>query len=112
VHDPNRIAFLAPPTAARRHREPFDEAGRVAARAVGERLFPAPLHGHPETSPEPVRPAILIRKDEDDGGNVTEPDTMPAGKAAYSRGRRAGHRSIVRVLPQACEVDAVDEDPE
>jgi hypothetical protein len=70
------------------------------------------LHGHPETSLEPVRPAILIHKDEDDGGNVTGPGTMPAGRPLTTAGRRAGRRSIVRISPQAYEVDAADEDPE
>jgi hypothetical protein len=70
------------------------------------------VYGHLETSLEPVLPAVLIHKDEDDGGKVTGQGAMPAGKAAYTAGRRAGRRSIVRVLPQACEVDFVDEDLE
>jgi hypothetical protein len=112
VRDPNRIAFLA---AAHGHAAapwaPLMRLARSQPQLPAKRLFPAPLYGHLETSLEPVLPAILIHKDEDDGGNVTGPGAMPAGKAgSQPAGRRAGRRSIVRVLPQACEVDAVDED--
>jgi hypothetical protein len=56
-------------------------------------------------------PAILIHKDEAAGGNVTGPGAMAAGKAgSQPAGRRPGRRSIVRVLPRVCEVDAIDED--
>ena len=44
-------------------------------------LFPpAIVWAHLETSLERVLPAILIHKDEDDGGNVTGPGAMPAGE--------------------------------
>jgi hypothetical protein len=58
-------------------------------------------------------PAILIHKDEGASGNVTGPGAMAAGKAgSQPAGGRPGRRSIVRVLPRVCEVDAVDEDLE
>ena len=70
------------------------------------------MYGHLETSLEPVLPAILIHKDEDDGGNVTGPGAMPAGKAAYNRGAKGWPLLDRGVLPQACDVDAVDGDLE
>jgi hypothetical protein len=76
-------------------------------------LFPAAVAWHPGTSLEPALPGILIRKDEGARGKVTGPGAMAAGTAgAQPAGRRAGRRSIVRVLPRVREVDAVDEDLE
>jgi len=76
-----------------------------------KRPFPAPVVRAPRNLPGTGLQAILIHKDEDDGGNVTGPGAMPAGEAdSQPAGRLPGRRSIVRVLPQACEVDAVDED--
>jgi hypothetical protein len=58
--------------------------------------FPALMYGHLETSLEPVLPAILIHKDEDDGGDVTGPGAMPAGEAGSQPAARwPGRRSIV-----------------
>jgi hypothetical protein len=56
-------------------------------------------------------PAILIRNDEDDGGNVTGPGEMPAGKAVCHRGSKGWPPLDRAGIAAACEVDAADEDP-
>ena len=79
----------------------------------GKRLFPAAVAWASRTFLDPAPPAFLIHNDEVAGGNVTGPGAMAAGKAgSQPAGRRPGRRSIVRVLPRVCQLDAGGEEPE
>jgi hypothetical protein len=77
-----------------------------------KRVFPAPVVGHLETSLEPALPAILIHKDEDDGGNVTGPGAMPAGGRPTHNRRGAGPAAArsCGYYRRLARPDAVDED--
>jgi hypothetical protein len=75
----------------------------------GKRLFPAAVAWASRTFLDPAPPAFLIHNDEVAGGNVTGPGAMAGSQAV---GCRPGRRSIVRVLPRVCQLDAGGEEPE
>jgi hypothetical protein len=78
----------------------------------GKRLFSAAVAWASRTFLDPAPPAFLIHND-DVAGNVTGPGAMAAGKAGSpAAGHRPGRRSIVRVLPRVCRLDAGGEEPE